>query len=283
MTVRRLALAAALVGLLLPALWQPAGGQKNIPSSIALLYPMKKIFKPGDWVLYKVGGQNERGETSTDCQRIQIGVVTTYRSEDCFWLETGWGPDPDRLNWGAVLVSENIFLDSLSEVRGIAYMRQMHVTNAPDGTPLALMQKSLVSKLPPGDLEAQRSTYTELGIDTLDTPRGRIACRLVEVKRTYRSARDMPDSTMQQGTISTARRWYNTDLIPITGLVREEEEKIYFQRAWPLGKPSTDYPMRDVGKDVLRVEMLDFGHGAKPMISDRVRVTTQMGGGGSSE
>jgi hypothetical protein len=210
-------------------------------------------------------------------------VVTTYRSEDCFWLETGWGPDPDRLNWGAVLVSENIFLDSLSEVRGIAYMRQMHVTNAPDGTPLALMQKSLVSKLPPGDLEAQRSTYTELGIDTLDTPRGRIACRLVEVKRTYRSARDMPDSTMQQGTISTARRWYNTDLIPITGLVREEEEKIYFQRAWPLGKPSTDYPMRDVGKDVLRVEMLDFGHGAKPMISDRVRVTTQMGGGGSSE
>ena len=88
-------------------------------------------------MLYKVGGQNERGETSTDCQRIQIGVVTTYRSEDCFWLETGWGPDPDRLNWGAVLVSENIFLDSLSEVRGMVYMRQMHVANAPDGTPLA--------------------------------------------------------------------------------------------------------------------------------------------------
>jgi hypothetical protein len=283
MPVRRAALVAALLALLLPALWQPAGGQRNNPTSVGLVYLKQKIFRPGDWVLYKVDGQNERGGTSTDYQRVQIGLEQTYRGEDCFWIETGWGADRERLTWGAVLVSENIFLDSLAELRGNTYTRLMHISNTSDGTPLVVPLIGTPPKTSAADLAARRPTYTEVGTDTLDTPLGRIACRLVEVKRTFRSTRDMPDSTLQQGTISTARRWYNARLVPITGLVLEVEEKVYFQRVWPLGKSSTDFPMHEVGKDVLRIELLAVGHGAKPMISDRVRIATELRGPESIE
>lgn len=280
MTVRRTALAVALLSLLLPIVWQPAGGQNNIPSSIGLVYLKQKLFRPGDWVLYQVEGENERGAVSTDYQRVQIGPEQTYRGEDCFWLETGWGPEQDHLAWGTMLVSENIFLDSLADLRGNAYSRLLHTSTTAEGTPLVMPTYVISPNNSDAELAARRPTYTELGTDTLDTPLGRIACRLVEVKRTFRSARDMADSTKQQGTLSTARRWYNTDLIPITGLVREEEEKVYFERAWPLGKPSTDFPMREVGKDVYRVHLLAVGHGAKPVLSDRVQISLQSGGPG---
>jgi hypothetical protein len=279
MTARRIALAAAVLILPLLALCGPARGQKNVPSSIALVYLPKKIFKAGDWVLYKVEGENDRGQVSTDYQRVQIGLEQPYRGEDCFWLETGWGKRVEDLIWGAAMISENMFLDSLADVRGSLYMRLLHVSTQPDGTPLAVPVRTVDPKRSLDELLALRPVHTELGLDTLDTPKGPIVCRLVEVKRTYRTARDMADSTMQQGTLTTAKRWYNADLVPITGLVREEEEKIYTMRVWPLGKPSTNYPMREIGKDVTRVELLDFGHGAKPMVSDRIRLTRDASGG----
>ena len=99
------------------------------------------------------------------------------------------------------MVSENIFADTLADVRGNLHMRLLHISYDADGTPLAVpVREPCDSGHPPADLTAQRSIYTELGIDTLDTPRGRIACRLVEVRRTYRPARDMADSTHRRGT-----------------------------------------------------------------------------------
>lgn len=279
MNARRLAFALAV--LLAPVLccWQPAGGQSKVPSSIALVYPEKKIFKAGDWVLYKVYGQNEHGESSVDYQQVQIGVTQRYRGEDCFWLETGWGPDRERMDWGAVMLSEYIFQDSLADLRGNAYMRKLHFSNAPDGTPMALQVRPMDPRLQKTeDLAARKPTYTEVGVDTVDTPKGPIVCNVVEVLRIFRTARDTADSTMQTMTEARSRRWYNVERIPITGLVREEETKVYSLRAWPLGRPSDEYPMSEVGRDVFRVELLDYGRGAKPRISDRIRDTRETGG-----
>jgi len=278
MSARRAALAVTLVTVLAVPLISGLGGvasaQQGIPSSVALVHLEKRIFKTGDWVLYKVEGRNETGETSVDYQRIQIGSELTYRGEQCFWLETGWGTDLERLAWGGTMVSENIFADSLADVRGNLHMRLLHVSYADDGTPLAVPVRARDPGQTPAELAALRPVVTEIGIDTLDTPKGRIPCRLVEARRTFRTSRDMADSTQQKGNVSVARRWYNTDLVPITGLVREEEEKTYFTRTWPLGRPSTDYPMVEVGRNVIHASLLDCGHGAKPKIADRVRVTT---------
>jgi hypothetical protein len=82
---------------------------------------------------------------------------------------------------------------------------------------------------------------------------------------------DLRDSTIQKRTESTATRWFNPTVVPITGLVREQEKKTYITRAWPLGKPSTDYPERITGWDTYDISLIDLGHGAKPKISDRIK------------
>ncbi len=277
--IRRCALLLALLVLLPALLLAPrVRGSAGVPTSISLVYPKQKLFKAGDWVFYRVQGSNQNGDSSVDFQRVQIGKVLVYRGEDCFWLETGWGPGPDSLEWGAVMLSENLFLDSLADVRPTIYMRKINMEADSKGTPLASDVRSIDPKHGLPDMSDLRPTYKDLGADTVRTPVGAIPCRLVEVSRTFRSARDTEDSTMQMMTVTTARRWMSLERVPITGIVREEERKAYYMKSWPLGKPSTDFPMREIGFDLTRTELVGYGHGAKPNISDHIIEADPRGG-----
>ncbi len=250
----------------------------NVPTSVALVYPKQKIFKPGDWVLYKVYGQNISGEASIDYQRLLIGKTLRFRAEDCFWLETAWGPSPDSLVWSAALISEGLFQDENADIWPNFYLRMLHMETDADGVPRAAETRTVNPKTPLSDLLAEKPVYTPAGTETLQTPKGPIVCDVVEVTTTHRSARDMADSTLQQGTDSHIKRWMNIQAVPITGLVREEEVRTYVERTWPLGKPSTQFPFRVVGKDTYKIDMVDLGHGEKPHISDRIRSTSDRRG-----
>jgi hypothetical protein len=271
MPARRILSVLVLLSVPLLALWNPAKSAMGIPTSVALVYPKAKIFKPGDWVLYEVRGQSLQGDSSVDYQRIQIGVTLAYRGEDCFWLETGWGHARERLEWSAAMVSEGMFGDTLAEARPRIYVRKLQMEIDDNGIPRSYDVRTIDPSNPLPEIPAFRPEYKEAGTDTLQTAKGRIVCQIVDVTFSSNSSRDMADSTMQSRTETRSRRWMNPKVVPITGIVREEETKVYTMRVWPVGKPSTDFPPHVTGTDRHQIEVLDFGHGAKPMISDRIR------------
>jgi hypothetical protein len=140
-----------------------------------------------------------------------------------------------------------------------------------NGIPLAAEIHTFDPKKPLPDLSAQRPTVRVVGTETIQTPKGPIECQKVEVTQIWRAMQDLEDSTIQKRTESKATRWFNPKVVPITGLVREQEHKVYTTRKWPVGKPSTDFPERITGIDDFQTELIDFGHGAKPKIVDRIR------------
>lgn len=270
--LRYFALLASL--LLVPAFLfslAPSWGDEGVPTSVGLLYYAKKNFKVGDWVLYKVQGKSMNTSMSTDYQRVQIGSEMMYRGEKCFWLETGWGSTPDKLAYSAVFVSEGIYEDDMPELRNNLYLRKMHTENDENGNPIAIEMRTVNPKAALPDLRDRMPKTTVVGTDTLDTPKGRIVCQVLEVTRTFRQARDTADSTMRTVTESKTRRWINPDVVPITGLIKEVEHKVYSAQIWPLGKPSTNFPSRVLDTNDYDIEMIDFGHNAKPQIADRIR------------
>jgi len=276
MRARRLAFVVALLGFALTALW-PQLGNSSIPSSVGLLYFPQKNFKPGDWVMYRVENRNAEGVKTTTYQRVQAAMEITFRSEPCLWLETGYGPAIDSLDYSAALVSENVYLDEQAEARSRFYLRKLHMETDPDGTPRASEVRTFDPRKPLPDMSDKVPTTRVLGTETLKTPRGPIECQKVEIKRVWQTAQELPDSTIQRRSESTATRWLNPKVVPITGLVREQEHKVQFIKSWPLGKPSKDFPERIVAIDDNVEDLIDYGHGAKPKLSDRMRDTNEPG------
>ena len=274
MPFRRLLAVVLAIAIAVPYVFLARVAQSGgIPSSIGLVYFKKKNFKVGDWVLYKVSGTSQEGKSSVDYQRIQAALEERFQGEPCVWIETGFGPAPDSLDYSAALLSENAYDDSIADLRANFYMRKIHMSTDEDGTPRAFEVRTFNPKIPlsEADFLSRRPEVRVVRPDTLDTPKGRIPCTYIEMVRTHTQQKANPDVTVERGVESTVKRWINPDFVPITGILREEEHKVYKQRAWPVGKPSTDYPVEIAGYDDLKTELVEFGHGAKPRLADRMK------------
>ena len=247
----------------------PAAAQ-GLPNSIKLLHFAEKNFQSGDWVLYKIDQEDYDGETAVDYQRVQIGSEIEFRGEKCFWLETGWGKTPEKLAWTTVLMSEGIFEDSLAEARADVHMRRMHISDAPDGTPLVGDARLANSFRPMSDMADLIPDRTLVGTDTVVVKGKTFICQIWEEVHEYGQIDEQPDSSIRYLTRTTRRRWIDPSL-QITGLVREKERKERFRHAWPLGKVSTDFPRQVVEFFDYDVQLVNFGSGAKPAVSDRVK------------
>jgi hypothetical protein len=81
----------------------------------------------------------------------------------------------------------------------------------------------------------------------------------------------MPDSTQRRFIEENALRWYAPDIVPITGLVRERSSKTTTLHTWPNGKVSKDFPMVIGDEMKFELTLLEYGHGAKPKLADRMR------------
>ncbi|HEV8479936.1 MAG TPA: hypothetical protein VGR66_04005 [Candidatus Eisenbacteria bacterium] len=246
----------------------------SVPSSIGLVYTQKKNFKVGDWVLYRITGTNQEGQTSVDYQRVQVVLETRWMGEPCVWIETGFGPAPDSLDWSAALFSENAYLDTIAYLRPNFYLRRLHVATDPDGTPRAVDVHTFNPKIPlkDSDFDSRRPVMKDSHPDTLAiAKKGSFPCEYYELVRTHTTIKNNPDVNYERGTESTVKRWLNPDLVPITGILREEEHKLYKEHAWPVGKVSTDYPVKVVAFDDLKTELVDWGTGAKPRIANRIK------------
>jgi hypothetical protein len=251
-----------------------AQGGTSIPSSIGLIYMQKKNFKIGDWVLYRVTGTNQNGDKSVDYQRVQAVLETRYMGEPCVWIETGYGTSPDSLDWSACLFSENAYLDTIAYLRPNFYLRRLHTSTDPDGTPRAVEVRTFNPKVPlkDSDFDSRRPEMKDSHPDTLDIgKKGRLACMYYLLVRNHTTIKNSPDVNFERGVESTTKRWMNPDLVPITGIVREEEHKTYKEHGWPVGKVSSDYPVKVVGFDDLKTELIDFGTGARPVLANRIK------------
>jgi hypothetical protein len=268
---RRFLAAALIAGLCLAALGRlPALGE-SVPTSVGTLYFERKNFREGDWVLYRLVEDSHLYGKRIRYQRIQAALEVDYRGEKCFWLETGFGTDPDSLLWSAVLVSEAIFEDSLADVHNQMYVRRVHVGRDLEGYPIAMPSKPMNMRRGLPDLTPYRPKLSEVGTETLRIGDRTFECRVVRGTREFARLRDLPDSTQRRIIEETTTRWYSPDMVPVTGMVRERARKFTRVATWPIGKPSTQFePVveEDVSMDL---EIVDLGHGAKPRLAHRMR------------
>lgn len=271
MTIRRhlrlLAGCAALAFLL--AIAGNANSQLA-PNSIGLLYFDKKHFKEGDWVLYKMLGSDLSGVESVDYQKVVIAAEVDYRGEDCFWLETGWGPSPEQLAFSTILVSELIFKEDNPTVRHSVYMRKMHMGEDDNGVPFAIDVRLANPGRAIPNQDHLKPIIEEIGIDTLEVDGKTLVCRVLEETQVYPRMRDLPDSTMRLITRVKRTRWVSMD-IPITAIVKEIERRERYRQAWPIGRPSTDYPEILTEAFDIEIEAVKWGTGAKPMVSHLIK------------
>jgi hypothetical protein len=262
--LRALALLAAL------GLWTAWGAaQVDVPTSTKLLYLPEKNFRVGDWVLYEVQAENVTGEASFDYQRVQVVSEERYRGDDCFWLETGWGPYLDALAYTTVLISETIFQDSLAEVRTDVHVRRIHVSTTADGRAVMAEGRLATQRSPMSDLQRLMPRRTAIGRDTVNVGERTFDCVIQEEIQEYSETQDLPDSTVRFFNRVTRRRWIDPK-IPITALAREYERKEFYRHAWPLGRLSSEFPMLLTNGYEIQVQLADLGTGAKPVLSDRV-------------
>ncbi len=236
--------------------------------STNLIYLPEKNFRAGDWVLYEVQGENGEGAQSFDYQKLQIASEIRFRGDDCFWLETGYGPYLDKLSYTAVLMSTTIFEDSLAEVRSDVHLRQIHMGSAPDGTPLVGDARLANAHVPMSDLRRIMPQRRFVGTDTVRVGTRVFPCQIFEETQENSALQNLPDSTVRLFTKTKRRRWMNP-AIPITGMARESERKDFYRHSWPLGQLSSAFPPVQLGFLAVEVQLVDLGTGAKPAISDR--------------
>jgi hypothetical protein len=165
-------------------------------------------------------------------------------------------------------------MDTIAYLRPNFYLRRLHTSTDPDGTPRAVEVHTFNPKVPlkDSDFDSRRPEMKDSHPDTLEVgKRGRIPCMYYLLVRTHTTIKNSPDVNFERGVESTVKRWSNPDLVPVTGILREEEHKIYKEHGWPVGKVSSDYPVKVVGFDDLKTELIDFGTGAKPKLADRIK------------
>jgi hypothetical protein len=243
---------------------------QSFPTSVGLLYFPQKNYEVGDWVLYKVRDADFWGNEHLVYQQVQVVMKQRYRGEDCIWLETGLGPEPDQLIFSGVLLSERIYEDEMPEVRHTYYIRKMHVGEDSDGTPLSMEMRVGITGDSLKDLSDRRPKVEFAGLDTLTVGEKSYVCSLRIETREFASIRDFRDSTVRTATTVTRRRWVTPE-VPITGLVRERERREIHRQSIPIGEVSTDHPSQLRELFEIEIDLVDHGKGAKPKIADRIK------------
>jgi hypothetical protein len=269
---------ALLVIFLIPVLatcWYfgaPLLQAQSFPTSVGLLYFPQKNYEVSDWVLYEIRDSDLHGNETLVFQQIQVAMAVRYRGEDCIWLETGLGAEPEGLTFSAVLLSERLYEDEMPEVRHTYYVRKMHVGEDPHGVPVSMEMRVGVTGDTLKDLSHRRPVVEFAGMDTLTVGETSYVCSLRIETQEFASIRDFPDSTVRTTTTVVRRRWVTPE-VPITGLVRERERREIHRQSWALGKDGTNSPPRLRELYEIEIDLAGHGTGAEPRIADRIKDT----------
>jgi len=256
---------AVLALLLMAALLHPARAQtaEGPVDAIGMIdYAHGPRFKVGDWVRYRTKGESLQGFRTDYAVTVLIAGEELWWGEKCFWAETRtvYSGQPPQV--AASLISYGVFEDSFPSQRFLRYARK-YVDGLDDrGMPRQQPFRR-------GDAEIKTHAFTQeppppfdtLGVERVEVPKD--AFEALKGKRLYRQAvtQQEGDSTVYFEKVETHTAWWS-DQVPITRLVKFEQDNIQRRRVWLIGE-SAKAPLQVAEHSTGATELLDFGSGMK--------------------
>jgi len=260
--MRRATLALMLLAALPAAAlaYKPAGPVDAIGM---LDYRHGARFKVGDWVRYRTKGDSYQGYRTDYTVTILIAGEEEFWGEKCFWVETQTsysGQDPEVT---ASLLSYSIFEDSLPQVRFTRYLRKFIEGRDERGNYLQQPFTRALSEIRNRNFAEPEMPHTTdtLGIEQVEVPKGTFEALGVREVYRYVETTQQGDSTVYYEMVEDHRSWWS-DLIPITRLIRKDQENTQKRRVWMIGE-SQNAPLRVVEQSTGATQLLDYGTGMK--------------------
>jgi hypothetical protein len=263
--MRWLGLALCAAALLPTGLTAAAVKQVN---GIGLIdYTRKPEFKVGDWVKYRITGENTSGARDDYMVTLIIAGEENFWGEEGFWIET-WTEGKDTPPMGtATLMSYDIFRDSLPTPHMLLYQRKAINESDDQGNPIQVVLRrspaSLKLRTPYDD--AIHMNIDTLGTDTTSVAKGLFQVLKVSTMQGKSTTREIGDST-EYSEIWDRRVDYMSHKIPITSIVRESIETKFTQRKWQIGRSADSPPLRTIDRSAGESRLVDYGSGMKSRI-----------------
>jgi hypothetical protein len=235
--------------------------------AIALLnYRGGPKFKVGDWVKYRTHGKSDQGYSTDYTVTIMIAGEEMWWGERCFWIETqtSYSGQPPEL--AASLLSYSVFEDSLPSRHFQRYIRKTIDAFDEQGVPVQqLFQRAAADLITRGRAEyIPFRTHDTLGVKQVEVPKGTFDA--LGERQLWRegSTKTLGDSTVYFETNEDHTYWWS-DRIPLTRLVRVDQEDTQKSRVWLIGE-SENAPLRILERAVGNTELLDFGSGMQAQL-----------------
>ena len=259
---------AVLALMLVAALPHPAWSSKpdGPVDAIGMVdYRHGPGFKVGDWVKYRTTGESLQGYRTDYTVTVLIAGEEMWWGEKCFWVETQTSYSGQPAELAASLISYGIFSDSLPTRRFGRYMRKYLDGVDPAGgftqQPF-LRARTEITNRHFAEFEPEREVDT-LGVHRIEVPKG--AFDALRVRQVYREKKleQEGDSTVYFEMVEDHSHWWS-DRVPITHLVRIDQENVQRRRVWMIGE-SDNAPLQVVELSTGGTELLDFGTGMKSL------------------
>jgi hypothetical protein len=230
-------------------------------------YTRRPDFKVGDWVRYRITGENTTGAKDDYVVTLIIAGEESFWGEDGFWIET-WTEGKDNAPMGAAtLMSYAIFDDSLPTPHMLLYQRKAINESDEMGNPIQVVLRrspaSLKVRTPFDD--AVHMDVDTLGPDTASVAKGLFQVLKISTRQGKSTTHDIGDST-EYSEIWDRRVDYMSHKVPITSLVREEIETSFKQRRWQIGRSESAPPLHIIDQSIGEARLLDYGSGMKSRI-----------------
>jgi hypothetical protein len=227
-------------------------------------YTRKPDFKVGDWVKYRITGENSTGAKDDYMVTLLIAGEENFWGEEGFWIETWTEPKVGAPMGAATFMSYAIFQDTLPTAHMLLYQRKT-INEADDaGNPIQVVLRRSPSSLKlrtPFDDQIRMDVDT-LGPDTASVAKGLFQVLKVSTRQGKSTTREIGDST-EYSEIWDRRVDYLSHKIPITSLVREEIETSFQQRKWQVGRSEDAPPLRYLDRSLGQARLVDYGSGMK--------------------
>jgi len=257
---------AVLTLLLIAALPHPARAAKpeGPVDAIGMIdYTHGAHFKVGDWVRYRTKGESHQGYRTDYTVTVLIAGEEMWWGERCFWLETQTSYSGQAPEIAASLISYGVFEDTLPARRFGRYIRKFLDGVDEQGR---LLQQPFRRAL----TEIRSRTFAEhepvrkvdtLGTEQVEVPRG--VFDALKVRQVFRETvtQQEGDSTVYFEMVEEHTQWWS-DRIPITRMVRIDQDNIQRRRVWMIGE-SGNAPLNVAEHSTGGTQLLDYGSGMK--------------------